>query len=1038
MPLKVIERILVTSVKTRPLTLDEIVARGIDLADAENYLGFGFTLGLRVESEAVQIKFPVIFNRKGEVVPDTLKPPRAPPRVTGPVQITRMPQLVPLLLEVDGGATESPELELRLPGGEPVTIPGLLVIPGDVGYLKQFFSAQLFVANAAPPGSGLVVTNVEGTIELPLGADGVPGDPPGGGESDDPLSLPDLIREGEKRPQPETLPVVGIGPDEVSGTADDVDTLSPGDQGLADFTIRGDKEGFHPIAFEIRADLDGLPVGRVSLKGRAEGGVLVRNPYFDLSFTVPSVVRTDELFKLYVTVTNVGEGAANLLNVTIDELALSGAELQSAAEQAVPELLPGDAKTFEYEFKSSRTGQVVASYLRFDAGADVTGGSLRFKLAVGERGVALSPDTLVLPTAVDALPPTVVRAAMRVLGQAWSVANATRLPGDVAPIDRSVVQKKALALAEAGLRTTLGQDALDAVRDLAWDFYSGTPAPDTGFDQLLRTTEAGRGLVLALGGELGPRALAHADGPRGYERDWARLLASGPDFISFAVTNGAGAPSADVALLDEDGLRTASVVPPPAIPQAEVPGVVLIPLGGPEPAPLLGLLTSPVESRYELELIAREAGPIDVTVTVPRGDGTVFRGTASATFAAGERGRVLLDLARPTSLALEHNPDGGGVFQSSEPLAEDTGVRDPEGPELVSAQVIGPEVLAGASPFGVYAAILFDRVVDEATAADPARYTIPRNEVRAAQRQLSGRLVFASMAQPEGPNVSTELTIEGMADERGAVRPGSDTVDLGSLLVEPGAVVSGRVITAEGEPVPGGVITYLNRTGSLSSCQGSLSIALSQQELEDGRYELRYVRQSPCGPFQIVTQDPTTGARREVSGRVRTAGERIILDIALLGRGTVTGTVSRFAAPGSLDTIPAAGVDVIAFSVTDPQSAGSGVTDGDGVYVIGDITVGPVNVRAGGTNRCRPGRGPDRPTGDARRRRHPPRQRRGTNSRHRAGVPGRSARSGGRPSGALLPWQLPAGCGPDQRRGRVRLRERPGWRVPPRGRPQHA
>ncbi len=38
-PLKVIERVLVTSVKTRPLTLDEIVARGIDLADAENYLG---------------------------------------------------------------------------------------------------------------------------------------------------------------------------------------------------------------------------------------------------------------------------------------------------------------------------------------------------------------------------------------------------------------------------------------------------------------------------------------------------------------------------------------------------------------------------------------------------------------------------------------------------------------------------------------------------------------------------------------------------------------------------------------------------------------------------------------------------------------------------------------------------------------------------------------------------------------------------------------------------------------------------------------
>ena len=37
--------------------------------------------------------------------------------------------------------------------------------------------------------------------------------------------------------------------------------------------------------------------------------MLVRNPYFDMTFTVPSVVRAGEPFKLFVTVNNIGQGS---------------------------------------------------------------------------------------------------------------------------------------------------------------------------------------------------------------------------------------------------------------------------------------------------------------------------------------------------------------------------------------------------------------------------------------------------------------------------------------------------------------------------------------------------------------------------------------------------------------------------------------------------------------------------------------------------------------------------------------------------------
>ena len=966
---QVIDQILVTSVKTRPLTLDEIRERGIDVNAADNLLGFAFTLGLRLDSKAVSITLPVVFDRKGAVIPEPLRPPPPPPRL-GDVQLPPLPTIVPLLLEPvpEGDGGSGPDLSLPGLSDAGVRIPSVLVIPGNVGYLKQFFSAQLFVANGSPLGSNLVVRNVHGKIELPVGEDGVPGrdpnclatSPPEDCPSDDPLALPPIVKDGQSVPHPEELPVLGLGPDATPLTGDDLEAFAPGEQGMADFTIRGDAEGYHPIAFDIRADLDGLPVGTVKLKGRASGGVLVRNPYFDLTFTAPSVVRTDETFTMFVTVTNIGQGTANLLKLSLEQDAISGLNLLSDGELQVDELKPGDAKTFEFEFLSQRTGQVIASYLRFgDAAPGGTQGNLKFKVGVGERGVPLSPDTLVLPSSVDTLPDDVVRAAMRVLGQAWSVANAPSgtLPRGVVRTDRSVVTAKALALAEAGLRVTLGQAEVDAVRDLAYDFWSGTPAPDPGFDQLLRTTEAGRNLAVAIGAALAETATGHGGGIVGYEQELSRLLTSGPDFLAFSVANGASGAPVDVTLWDGAARRTQSAALPGQLPLAEVPGALLLPLGPPSSAPLLGLVTAPTESMYMIELFALETGPVDVSVTRPRGDGTVLRGVLEGVLLqAGEKARIRLPRDQPDLLRLEHDlpgPDGfpDGIPDSAEDLLVDPVVQYPEGPLFKAARVIGPETLAGASPLGVYAAFLFDRVVDEVSAADERNYTIPSNDVVSARRQLSGRLVFASLAQPEGNYVPTTVTVSGMADGRGVVRFSPETHDLVSLVPDPGAIVTGRVINADGTPVPAAVVTYLNNKnfgcigGAVEAGIAALPVASS------GAFEFRFVRQDACGaPFALVTQDPTTGAVRRVTGYVRTAGERINLDIALFGKGSVTGQVRRIETLSPLTTEPAPGIQVSVLSVTDPQSSGAALTDGDGRYQVDGITVGPVSVRAGGSS----------------------------------------------------------------------------------------
>ncbi len=183
--LRVIEQILVTSVVTRPLTLDEIRERGIVL-DAGAYLSFEFAITLRLDSTPVTLRLPVVFDRQGVVVPMPLQPPPEPLR-----SVVSAPQLVPVLLRpkppVDepDGAPVATEAEAGLATSE-IRIPSLLVIPGSMGSLKQFFSAQLIVGNGAPAGSGLSVRDVVGILDLPAGRDGVKG------TDDDPLGLPDL------------------------------------------------------------------------------------------------------------------------------------------------------------------------------------------------------------------------------------------------------------------------------------------------------------------------------------------------------------------------------------------------------------------------------------------------------------------------------------------------------------------------------------------------------------------------------------------------------------------------------------------------------------------------------------------------------------------------------------------------------------------------------------------------------------------------------------------------------------------------------
>jgi hypothetical protein len=103
-PLKVIEQVLITSVKTRPLTLQEIKDKGI-IIDRNDYLGFEFTLGVKLESKAVTISLPVVFDRQGVPVPLPLAGVSEGSREG--VRLPDLPPMIPMMLDLETGVREA-------------------------------------------------------------------------------------------------------------------------------------------------------------------------------------------------------------------------------------------------------------------------------------------------------------------------------------------------------------------------------------------------------------------------------------------------------------------------------------------------------------------------------------------------------------------------------------------------------------------------------------------------------------------------------------------------------------------------------------------------------------------------------------------------------------------------------------------------------------------------------------------------------------------------------------------------------------------
>ena len=170
-PVRVFDDVLVSRVTSRPLTSAEITERGI-VIDESNFRAVEFEVGFVLDGRTIPVRFPVVaptVRQTTEIIPAAELQARLveAQRINEDIMANRValpPELQNARLNIQTQPigfqpvdSEGEGIGLSIP-----PIPALMVIPGDIGFLNQFFSVQLFTENAAPSGSGLSVVNVRG------------------------------------------------------------------------------------------------------------------------------------------------------------------------------------------------------------------------------------------------------------------------------------------------------------------------------------------------------------------------------------------------------------------------------------------------------------------------------------------------------------------------------------------------------------------------------------------------------------------------------------------------------------------------------------------------------------------------------------------------------------------------------------------------------------------------------------------------------------------------------------------------------------
>jgi hypothetical protein len=892
--------VVVTSIETRPLTLEEIREKGIVFTD-ENFTAYNFSVGLMVESQEVIYDFPVVYSPSGIQILDTGTQGTAS---TGMGVAIGGGSTVPFILELP--AMENVESDISsVEGG---SIPGLLIFNNDIAFLNQFFSVMFIITNNAPEGDELTLKNLQATLELPEG-----------------------LREAETNPPRlagAPIQVKCPGPDGKIGTADDLDIIIATFSGMAEFLTEGLEEGTHIVKVNFTGTLSGLPSGDAEVKGSATGAVIVRNPEFSVTFSHPSVVRAGEEYNIYVTLTNTSPVAANLVSLTMPASRLIGTSILSEETVSFETIEPAESETAKFRMLSLETGRVRAS--AFAAEGNVTG---KFVLTagVGEQGIPLSPDTLTLPGYAYLLPEEITNTCLELLGQAYSIATtpAGALPEGLPIINKEFIKTRAIDLADAGQRIYYKETTLKSIEVLALDWL-GSRTQDLPFDTLRRITSKGTKLAIEMS-DLFNEDLK-IDTPLDFQKRYAENCSYKTPYISAILSTNTSPRTAYLRITDQyqNMLSSQNTVLSRDIPYGEM-YILEDASKNPVNLALIGHLDTN-GYQYRIEVIGENNGEFDLSLILPYTN----QGFQQVTFPGitcemGSKSEITITSTSDTyTLSTDLNGDGtpDHTQQGTVEIIQE--------PQL---QLMSATQDCGIHSAGHAVALLFNKDVKETTAKVKENFFVEGKEVYASYLQPSGRVVLVGLNNPVSPFVESKIIVQNLEDPRGNLMTPSPTeMPIISKITVPGGIVYGRAITAEGEPVKDAVV-QLVEVDEKENPAMQITRSYTFTDLS-GNYQFDYVR-ILHEPFTLEVLNPITKKTEKIKSMLSSNGQRYQIDIVMRGRGSVGGQVvteTGTPVPGALIGIKAEGSGMEEHFTTQ--------SDENGSYMVTEVPLGRLNLFA--------------------------------------------------------------------------------------------
>ena len=327
-----LDAVVVSKITSERLSVEEVeqlVNDGvIDLDDPENYNVSTFDIVLTIDKKPVPISVPIAIpiEEDEEIGFENIKMPAGggdggKPK-TPPVQIVVFEQPVP------GGGGGGPS---------PPSIPGVIIIEGNIKSLKEFFNVRLLLMNT----SGIfTLTDVTAEIELPEG------------------KLSNVLPKDGLVAFNDILPGDGTQPG----------------QKEKEFIIRGDEMGIHDVTVNFGGTVTGPGITEpIPFNGSAVTEVEVKGPpTLQVQVIHPDVVEAGVPYELLVDITNTGEltamyasleldvGAdARLANCTLNDLQDPVCEyVEGPAVRNFGHIEPGETVSESFTILPSSTGPI--------------------------------------------------------------------------------------------------------------------------------------------------------------------------------------------------------------------------------------------------------------------------------------------------------------------------------------------------------------------------------------------------------------------------------------------------------------------------------------------------------------------------------------------------------------------------------------------------------------------------------------------------------------------------------------------------------